>query len=108
MTKIGENLAKFFLEVIDDYKIADKVNCITTDNASNNFAMGDYLEAASSERSDLIFHKNEQMIGCFNHIINLACQELIVKGLKSKAPPDTSNLHYMMKHVNIIYIFCLI
>ena len=97
-------MAEFFLEVIDDYEIAEKANCITTDNASNNLAMDDYLEAVSNERDNFRFEKNEQMIECFNHIINLACQELIVKGLKSKAPPNTPNIYDMMKHVSICFV----
>lgn len=37
------------------------------------------------------------MLGCMNH----ASQELIVKELRSIAPPDVNNLHAMMKEVNV-------
>ena len=47
LKKIGDNLAKFFLEVTDEYEITSKINCITTDNAANNGVMGDRLEIAA-------------------------------------------------------------
>lgn len=65
--------------------------------------MGDRLEVVAKIRKDFQFKKDEQLIGCMNHIINLACQELVVKGPKSIAPPDTSNLYLMMKNASILF-----
>ena len=90
--------------VTDEYEITNKkINCITTDNAANNGFMGNKLEIAAKIRKDFKFKKNEQLIGRMSHIINLACQELIVKDLKSIAPPNTSNLYLMMKNASILF-----
>lgn len=101
---IGENLARFFLEVTDDYGITPQIHCITADNAANNGALGKELEKLANMRNDFKFSRSENMLGCMNHIVNLACQELIVKGLKSIAPPDVSDLHAMMKEVNLLVL----
>lgn len=61
--------------------------------------MGTELEKQAAARHDFAFTRDENLIGCMSHIINLACQELIIKGLKSVAPPDGSNLQIMMKEV---------
>lgn len=63
--------------------------------------MGNELEKQAAIRHDFSFKRDENLIGCMSHIINLACQELIVKGLKSVAPPDGSTLQIMMKEVSM-------
>lgn len=63
--------------------------------------MGNELEKqAAVKHHDFTFTRDENLIGCLSHIINLACQELIIKGLRSSvAPQDGSNLQIMMKEV---------
>jgi hypothetical protein len=41
----GENMASIVLEILGNYGIADKLFCITTDNAGNNGTLCKSLEA---------------------------------------------------------------
>ncbi|KAL0582424.1 hypothetical protein ABG067_007725 [Albugo candida] len=50
--------------------------------------MGEYIEQISKERKAFKFIAKENMIHCTAHVLNLACQDLINKGIKSNAPPE--------------------
>jgi len=45
----GENMASIVLEILGNYGIADKLFCITTDNAGNNGTLCKSLEAKLAE-----------------------------------------------------------
>ncbi|MBW0491999.1 hypothetical protein O181_031714 [Austropuccinia psidii MF-1] len=66
----GISLANHFLQVINRYKIATKMICITTDNASVNTRM-----AQEISRSVPTFHADTHSIGCMAHIIHLAARD---------------------------------
>jgi hypothetical protein len=59
--------------------------------------LGKDLEKLANTRHNFKFLRSANMLGCMNH----ASQELIVKELRSIAPPDVNNLHAMMKEVNV-------
>ena len=88
--------------MLDDYGIKSKLFCITTDNASNNGSMAEYIEKVAEKNLSFSFNKEENMISCFAHVINLVCHNLIEKGLKARAPNDSANMEAVMKDVSII------
>ena len=53
----GENMAGLVLEVLGNYDIADKLFCITTDNAGNNGTLCESLERMLEELGVLWDHK---------------------------------------------------
>ncbi|MBW0581188.1 hypothetical protein O181_120903 [Austropuccinia psidii MF-1] len=63
----GISLANHFLQVINRYKIATKMICITTDNALVNTCM-----AQEIRRSVPTFHAKTHSIRCMAHFIHLA------------------------------------
>jgi hypothetical protein len=74
---------------MNDYSITKSLFCIITDNASNNIKMWHYIESIAQISNDFRYNSCENMISCSAHVLNLACQDLIKRGIKSEAP--TSN-----------------
>ncbi|KAG2211386.1 hypothetical protein INT46_001617 [Mucor plumbeus] len=95
----GKDLGNLFLAVLDDYGIKSKLFCITTDNASNNGSMAEYIEKVAEKDLSFSFNREENMISCFAHVINLVCHNLIEKGLKARAPNDSANMEAVMKDI---------
>ncbi|KAI8876303.1 hypothetical protein K501DRAFT_279540 [Backusella circina FSU 941] len=87
----GEYLAEKFIEILDDYEITSKLFCIITDNAYNMLKMGKEIDNISLKRSDFAFNCAHQMIPCFAHILNITCQDILYKGLKSSAQDTNFN-----------------
>lgn len=87
---IGEYLAKIFMKVLEDFKIENKLFCITTDNAANMGKMMDHLEHDYLNTSG--FQKEKNWISCLSHMLNLSVQAMLKNGLKSEAPGDSQNV----------------
>ena len=73
----GSNLGQILYDIINEYGIAEKIFCATTDNASNN---GTTLETFS-----VLLHRNNGVeweyethhIGCISHVLNLSLQDFM-------------------------------
>ena len=65
----GLNIKEIFFNVLEDFKVQDKLFCITTDNASNNTTFVQEIPG---------FNPNEHRIRCLAHIINLSAQSFLV------------------------------
>ena len=72
----GVYLATIVLKVIHEYGITEKLNCITTDNASNNFTMVRHLSSRLFEEG-IEWDYRTQHIPCLAHIINLVVKEFL-------------------------------
>ena len=72
----GVYLATIVLKVIHEYGITEKLNCITTDNASNNFTMVQHLSSRLFEEG-IEWDYRTQHIPCLAHIINLVVKEFL-------------------------------
>ncbi|SJL03663.1 uncharacterized protein ARMOST_16509 [Armillaria ostoyae] len=68
----GENLAEAFVEILEDFKLSDKILSITCDNASNNDTM---IEAIAEAIDDFPGEANRTR--CFAHITNLVAKSLL-------------------------------
>jgi hypothetical protein len=81
----GVNLANELLGILEEYGIAKKLFCITTDAASNNDTMVRELEELLINKG-IDWDAGKMHINCLNHIINLAVQEFLksIKVVKSE------------------------
>lgn len=72
----GFNLAAKLMGILEEYEILEKINCITSDSASNNNRMVKELQILFNDRGIDWPHK-ERHIPCITHIINIAVQDFI-------------------------------
>jgi hypothetical protein len=72
----GVNLATKLMGILEDFNITNKINCITSDSASNNNRMVKELEHMFKDRN-IIWPAAERHIPCITHIINIAVQEFM-------------------------------
>lgn len=91
---LGKYLADVFSRVLKDYRIEEKLFCITTDNASNMGKMMEYLEVTYAGVS-AGFKKDHHWIACLSHVLNLSVQAMLTTGLKSNAPLGSDNIYDM-------------
>jgi len=70
------NLASAVFDTLNEYDIAAKLFCITTDNASNNFSMARELERML-EDIGVTWDRKTNHIPCLAHIINLVVQQFL-------------------------------
>ena len=82
----GEYLAEKLLNILEDFNIAEKLFCITTDAASNNTAMVSYLSSILKIRKQINWDYKKMHINCLDHVVNLAVQKFLrtIKVIKSK------------------------
>jgi hypothetical protein len=80
----GARLADEVFDTLQKYNIAQKLFCITTDNASNNGTMMHCLSERLKEEENYDWDPDQHHISCLNHIINLAVDDFIknVKGFE--------------------------
>ena len=81
-----EYLAEKLLNIFEDFNIAEKLFCITTDAASNNTAIVSYLSSILKIRKQINWNYKKMHINCLNHVVNLAVQKFLrtIKVIKSK------------------------
>lgn len=82
----GDNLAKVFVNVCNEFGILSKIQAITTDNAANNITFLRNLEISCQEQS-VSFQLKHRHVRCLAHIMNLAVQDFL-EALKSQALDD--------------------
>jgi hypothetical protein len=82
-TVLGEKVC----EMLKEYDISEKLFCITTDGASNNYTMCKEISRRLKEEKDIEWNYKEMHIHCMNHVINLAVQEFLksIKGIVTEA-----------------------
>lgn len=70
----GAALAAHLIPVLEDFGLANKLFCVVADNASPNGTMADAIEKACPG-----FRRQEHLLGCVAHVINLVARD----GLKA-------------------------
>ena len=77
----GKRLAKEVLKVLDEFNLAEKLFCITTDNASNN---GKLMKCLSKElkKRGLDWNAETNHVSCLNHVLHLGITDLL-KSIKA-------------------------
>jgi len=67
----GDYLANIVIRVLEEFDIAEKLFCITSDNAGNNGTLVRALEDLLMERHDIYWDHQKHYIRCIAHIINI-------------------------------------
>ena len=75
----GAKLAREIFKTLDEFNIAEKLYCITTDNASNNTKAMRMLAKLLRRHKGVIWEWEENHISCLNHVINIAVQAFLKK-----------------------------
>jgi hypothetical protein len=85
----GNKLAAEIFETLDAYNIAEKLFCITTDNAANNIKAMKKLATMLKDNKGYQWDWEENHVSCLNHVINIGVDAFLkkIKGLSSKPNP---------------------
>jgi hypothetical protein len=70
-------LATEIFDILDAFNIAEKLFCITTDNASNNKKAMKCLSKLLRKRKGIRWRWEDYHISCLNHVIDLAVQAFL-------------------------------
>ncbi len=74
----GESLSVTFIDVLEDFGIADRLLGVTADNASNNSTMMAHMEDYYSEKyPEAGFSVAWNQVECMAHVLNLGAQEIL-------------------------------
>ena len=85
----GKSLSVAFIDVLEDFGIADRLLAVTADNASNNSTMMAYMEKYYKENyPDAGFSVAWNQVECMAHVLNLGAQQ-ILKNFKQPVDKDT-------------------
>jgi hypothetical protein len=81
----GERLSKYVLDVLVEFKLCEKLFCITSDNAGNMRKLMRFL-SRRLRRLGVKWNYKENYINCMNHVLNLAVQVFLkkIKALPAK------------------------
>jgi len=93
-------LAEIVLKVLDEFGIAEKLYCITSDNAGNNLTMAKELDRLLGERGIEWDHEKHH-IPCLSHVINIAVQKFL-KAIKSDCLDPNGNTGQGIKFSDVI------
>ena len=63
--------------ILTEYNILDKLQCITSDNASNNYRMVQELSRKLRDEAGIEWDYETNHLPCFAHIINLLVKNLL-------------------------------
>ncbi|KAG0041853.1 hypothetical protein BGZ90_009622, partial [Linnemannia elongata] len=88
----GENLAEALVTVLERFRLGEKLQSITTDNASNMTKMMRDL-VQHPKAIDWKLGGNVYHVPCLGHIINLAVQAMLGPGGLNDQPPENENLY---------------
>ena len=75
----GARLAKEIFKTLDEFNIAEKLYCITTDNASNNTKAMRLWAKLLRRHKGITWDWEGNHISCLNHVINIAVQAFLKK-----------------------------
>lgn len=70
----GQDIAQMVYDTLKDYRVENRIQGITTDNASANFKFVEHLEVLIGIDN---FNSKDCHFVCFAHVINLAAQEFM-------------------------------
>jgi hypothetical protein len=97
----GFNLAAKLMGILEEYDIVEKVNCITSDSASNNNRMVKELEILFNDRG-IDWPHEERHIPCVTHVINIAVQEFLKYIKLGELNAETFTLSELLENIRQI------
>jgi len=72
-----ENLAAWFLDVVEPYSIIDKIGYFMLDNASNNDIALHHIAKHLKDSIDITFDPIQRRLRSFGHVINLVVKSFL-------------------------------
>lgn len=78
-------MANIVYNILEEYNILNKLQCITTDNASNNYTMTRVLSQKLRDEAGVEWDDETQHLPCLAHIINLLVKNLL-NAIRKKNP----------------------
>jgi hypothetical protein len=85
----GKSLSVAFIDVLEDFEIADRLLGVTADNASNNSTMLAHMEEYYSKKyPEAGFSVAWNQVECMAHVLNLGAQQ-ILKEFKQPVDKET-------------------
>ena len=85
----GKSLSVAFIDVLEDFGIADRLLAVTADNASNNSTMLAHVETYYEQHyPEAGFSVAWNQVECMAHVLNLGAQQ-ILKDFKQPVDKDT-------------------
>jgi hypothetical protein len=70
-------MAKYTLEVIEEFKLENNLGYFVMDNADNNDTLLTHLSSSLRRKHNVKFDPKHHRLRCQGHIINLACKSFL-------------------------------
>ena len=93
-THTGRHIAQYIFDSLCEFGIQNKLFCITTDNASNNYKMIKELSFLLRDNDCILWPGDSRHIPCLAHVLNLAVQAFLKK---LNIAPMTEEEEWMLK-----------
>ena len=74
----GENISQVVYDVVQEYRIEDKLGYFMMDNATNNDTALRYLDRRLHEEGMVGFDVEQHRLRCWGHIMNVVVKDLFV------------------------------
>ena len=84
----GKEIAEVFVNVLDEFKVANKIGHITTDNQSNNDTFCEELEILLKKRK-ITLDVKKYHVRCLCHVINHVVNDILESNI-SMLPQETA------------------
>lgn len=84
----ADAILETFLRTVNKYNIADKISCVTLDNASANISFTEKLEKLDDIPYSFFKSLETNHVRCLAHVFHLAAQALIVHFEQMDLEPD--------------------
>src|SRR5579859_6680690 len=81
-------MACIIYDTLEDYNLLDKLHCITTDNASNNYALTKELSKKLRDDANIHWNHETHHLPCLAHVINLVVRKFLT-AIKTKPFPKS-------------------
>ena len=84
----GQHMTTIVYNILEEYDLKEKLNCITTDNAFNNYTMIRSLAQKLLAVDKVRWDHQKNHIPCLTHIMNLIVQKFLNTVIKEKIRAD--------------------
>lgn len=78
-------MANIVYQILEEYNLTQRLHCITSDNASNNYALTRELSNKLRRHAGIEWNHQTHHLPCLAHVINLLVKKLI-SAIKKKTP----------------------
>jgi hypothetical protein len=86
-------MANIVYRILEEYNLMERLHCITSDNASNNYALTRELSNKLRRDAGIEWNYETQHLPCLAHVINLLVKKLLSasNGIRSVQDRDRNS-----------------